>query len=182
MVAERYDVTELVAVRRASRPPTWLFVAGLVVGWVLDVVLVVVVVRIGVSGLVAVLTGVLGYLLLPVPFVTLAREVWLRRHRSRAVELDRRLGDEVSTFTAWVDARVGEPVGLPPGLATVWLLRPEPAGLGDVLRLPEAAARRAGGPALAARHVRTPERTTVRLLVLPDVDVLTDGPEPPGHG
>lgn len=179
MVAARYDVTDLVLARRRTRPPTWLFVTGLVVGWVADIVLIVLVVRADLGAAVAVGVGVVGYLLLPVPVVVVLREAWLRTHRDRAVELERQLGDHVPAFRGWVDERIGEPVGLPPELATVWLLRPEPAGVGELLALPPEPGWRVGGTALAARHEVADGRTEVRLAVLPDATVMADGPEPP---
>jgi hypothetical protein len=179
VVADRYDVTEVVGARRRTRPPTWLFVLGLVIGWVLDAVVVVAVLHAGVGPVAAVLVAIGGYLLLPAPVVTVIREMWLRTHRDRGLELDRQLGDHVPGLRSWVDARVGEPVGLPPQLAQTWLLRPEPESARELLALPPEAGWRVGGVALSARHERTDGRTLLRLAVLPDTTAVADGPEPP---
>ena len=179
MIPSRYDVTDVVAARRRTRPPTWLFVAGLVVGWLLDVLLVVLVVRTGVGVAVTVLTGILGYLLLPAPIVTGLRELWLRRHHDRRGELDRQLGDHVPALRSWVDQRIGGAAGLPPDLATTWLLRPEPASAQEHLPLDPEAGWRIGGAALAARHEAVDGRVVLRLAVLPSATVVADGPEPP---
>lgn len=179
MVPARYDVTELVRARRRTRPPTWLFLLGLGVGWVLDALLVALLVTSGQGAWVAVGAAVLGYLLLPVPVVTGLREWWLRSHRDRAGELDRLLGEHVPALCGWVDERVGEPADLPPDLAVVWLLRPEPASAQELLPLPPAAGWRVGGTALAARHEQVDARTVVRLAVLPNATIIADGPELP---
>lgn len=179
MTPVRYDVTDVVLARRRTRPPTWLFLAGLTIGWILDIVLIVLVVSAGLGTVVAIGTGILGYLLLPVPAVVALREVWLRTHRDRAVELERQLGDHVPALRSWLDDRLGEPAGLPPELAVIWLLRPEPESVNELLPLPPEAGWRVGGTALAARHDTVDGRTTLRLAVLPTATMVADGPEPP---
>ncbi|MHA3701305.1 hypothetical protein ACXR2U_03915 [Jatrophihabitans sp. YIM 134969] len=179
MIPSRYDVTDVVAARRRTRPPTALFVAGLVAGWVLDVVVIVLTVQVGWGVLTAVVAGILGYFVLPVPIVTALREVWLRTHRDRRAELDRQLGDHVPGLRSWVDDRTGGSAGLPPDLATTWLLRPEPASAHELLPLPPELTWQVGGAALAARHETVDGRTLLRLAVLPSATDVTDGPEPP---
>lgn len=179
MTAARYDVTDVVAARRRTRPPTWLFVSGLVIGWVADIVLIVLVVHLGLGVLIAIGTGVVGYLLLPVPAVVALREIWLRTHHDRAVELDRQLGDHVPALRSWLDDRLGFRADLPPDLAVIWLLRPEPASAGELLVVPPEDTWRFGGGAIAARHEPTDDRILLRLAVLPSATVVADGPEPP---
>ncbi len=179
MIPTRYDVTDVVAARRRTRPPTALFVTGLVIGWLLDAALVVLLVQIGTGAVVAIAAGVLGYLLLPVPAVTLLREIWLRTHRDRSVELDRQLGDHVPGLLSWLTDRLGEPVELSPDLAVTWLLRPEPGSTRELLALEPELGRRVGGVAIAARHEIVENRVLLRLAVLPSATIVADGPEPP---
>jgi hypothetical protein len=175
----RYDVTDVVLARRRTRPPTWLFVSGLVVGWLLDAALVWLLLRWGVGVIGVVAAGVLGYLLLPLPVVTLLRVGWLRTHDDRQDELQRQLADHVPAVRAWLDARLGEPAGLPPDLATTWLLSPEPRSAQEILVLAPGATTRIGGAGVSARHETADGRLLLRLTLLPDATVLSDGPEPP---